>query len=128
MWETRSLRFPRKKGNPLLVFWGIFLLPSFPPSLRFLTNPCRSALALVKSIVKVLQATMAAGDVLYFVRPKWLVSRIRLYVAALQHGVTRRDRNGPKEQVGIGTGLIADGVGASQKEPGISQYAICFQQ
>ena len=31
---------------------------------------------------------LAAGDVLYFVRPKWLVSRVRLYVAALQHGTS----------------------------------------
>lgn len=29
MWETRSLRFPRKKENPDFGF-GIFLLPSFP--------------------------------------------------------------------------------------------------
>jgi len=30
MWETRSSRFPRKKGNPRCCFLGIFLLPSFP--------------------------------------------------------------------------------------------------
>ena len=30
MWETRSLRFPRKKGNPRCWVLGIFLLPSFP--------------------------------------------------------------------------------------------------
>jgi RHS repeat-associated protein len=31
MWETRSLRFPRKREIPALGSWGDFPLPSFPP-------------------------------------------------------------------------------------------------